>query len=387
VSPIIRLLPQTILSNARFHFGGYLLSSRDMRPTISMIRMLCSAWVLIGITEAMGQPLYPAPPPPLPPGAGPSIVAPLAIPGAPPPRPVPPPQHLGGSRPIAPRPVMTAPPGNPQIIVPSAHPLGMPSPPPLAFDAELKEYTVQPGESRAEFAFNITNTSAGNVVITSVRTSCGCTVAKLPPMPWTLGAGEHGEIQVAMDVAGKRGTLTKSVTVSTATGNKSVLVRATIPNPILAQAGNLDMDRQRNIQLALVDRQIVFKNDGAECHVTPALGKMGRPLYDAACGICHDSPHRATMVPDLAALPQAIGYDYWKHWITFGKPGSLMPAFAQAHGGPLTPEQIDSLSQYLAQTIQPRPAGAPAPASAPPAAYSNPNAAGAILNSPPLEGR
>jgi mono/diheme cytochrome c family protein len=81
------------------------------------------------------------------------------------------------------------------------------------------------------------------------------------------------------------------------------------------------------------------------------VGKLGKDLYDKACGICHDAEHRATMVPNLHALNHDTNLDFWKTWASQGKLGSLMPAFAAAEGGPLDDAQIKSLAQYLASTI------------------------------------
>ena len=53
------------------------------------------------------------------------------------------------------------------------------------------------------------------------------------------------------------------------------------------------------------------------------------------------------MVPDLSHLKVPTNPDFWRVWITSGKPGSLMPAFAKAQGGPLDDIQIASLAQYL----------------------------------------
>jgi mono/diheme cytochrome c family protein len=97
----------------------------------------------------------------------------------------------------------------------------------------------------------------------------------------------------------------------------------------------------------LADRQAVFKNDCAQCHVTPTVAKMGKELYQAGCAICHDAEHRATMVPDLHVPKVPTSPAYWTQWVTEGKAGSLMPAFAQEHGGPLNKEQIASLVNYL----------------------------------------
>ncbi|HEV8542946.1 MAG TPA: c-type cytochrome, partial [Verrucomicrobiae bacterium] len=195
------------------------------------------------------------------------------------------------------------------------------------------------------------NVARSNVVINYVRPSCGCTVAKLPPTPWTLKPAESGIIELTVDLRGKFGTLSKYVNVDTSAGQKVLNLKITVPTgqaPAMANSAP-GMDRTKNIQMAMVDRQSVFRGDCARCHVTPTVGKTGQALYDSACGICHDAPHRATMVPDLRALKNVTGRDFWAHAVANGKPGSLMPAFAMAQGGPLSNEQVQSLADYLDQ--------------------------------------
>src|SRR5690606_17562430 len=161
----------------------------------------------------------------------------------------------------------------------------------LEFDALLKEQPASPADAEVLFTFAFTNKSPEEVIIHSVRTSCGCTVARVPALPWAIPAGERGEFTVAMDVRGKRGTVTKSVFVNTSLGIKSLSVRA-----LLSQGAKDNEefmgDRLRNMQIALADRTAIFKGDCASCHAEPAKGKMGVPLYLAACGICHDSHNR-----------------------------------------------------------------------------------------------
>ena len=53
------------------------------------------------------------------------------------------------------------------------------------------------------------------------------------------------------------------------------------------------------------------------------------------------------MVTDLKTLKHPTDLEYWTRWIKEGKSGSMMPAFAPEHGGPLTSEQIASLAQWL----------------------------------------
>jgi mono/diheme cytochrome c family protein len=165
------------------------------------------------------------------------------------------------------------------------------------------------------------------------------------------------EIPISMDLRGKTGVVTKGVTIYTDRGQKVVLVKATIlPGDNTMGA----LDRERNQQLALADPQAIFKGDCARCHVEPVIGKMGKELYTTACGICHEAEHRASMVPDLHALKVTPNEDYWRMFITQGKPGTLMPGFAQAKGGPLSEMQINSLVAYLVKEFPHSKTNAPA---------------------------
>jgi len=59
------------------------------------------------------------------------------------------------------------------------------------------------------------------------------------------------------------------------------------------------------------------------------------------------------MVPDLHNLKEQTSDEFWRAWITSGKAGTLMPAFATSQGGPLNDMQIASLAVYLNQAIPP----------------------------------
>lgn len=215
-------------------------------------------------------------------------------------------------------------------------------PEPLAFDAIHKQVSVRAGQTNAVVTFLVTNRSSIPVVVRDVVPSCGCSEASFPAKPWSLAPGGRGVITITTDVRGKTGSLLKTVYVHTATGLPSQL---TYQVDIVAPAS--PEDRARNQQLAKTDRQAVFRGDCARCHADPTRGKVGRELYAAACGICHDAEHRASMVPDLKSLKRPLSGDYWLQRIAFGKHGTLMPAFAERSGGPLTDAQIHSLVEFL----------------------------------------
>lgn len=238
----------------------------------------------------------------------------------------------------------------------------------LVFDSREKTYDAKEGEVQAKLKFSLTNTASTEIVVNSVRTSCGCTVAKLPSQPWKIAPGESGEIGFTVDLAGKSGHITKSGTVFTSAGSLVLMLHVNIPQRTVAvaRAG----DRQKNMQIATADRQAVFRSDCATCHVKPALGQKGKALYDTACGICHEAEHRQAFVPNLRALNKPTGPQYWQTWIAYGREGSLMPAFLKLKGGLFNEEEIASLIDYLetdfkTDKLLPSAIALPAPALAP----------------------
>lgn len=236
----------------------------------------------------------------------------------------------------------------------------------IAWDALDKAVSVEAGTPNAEFHFSFTNLSAEPVIIQLVRASCSCTAAKLPPMPWTIAAGSNDVLNINMNLIGKSGTIVKSVTFQTDHGVKNLVVRTTIL-PLQSSSGMAAGAREQNQMLAHTDRQAVFKGDCASCHAETAKGKQGHELYTAACGICHEAEHRASAVPDLKIAKQERNEEYWLNWITSGKQGTMMPAFAVNQGGILTDEQIASLVKHLMKAMPTKPApqtaaAVPAPA-------------------------
>jgi mono/diheme cytochrome c family protein len=252
----------------------------------------------------------------------------------------------------------------------------------IDWDAVLKSVDATDGDQYARFTFSFTNVARAtqvtrttnldntaspitsvtnftpvNVTILNVHPSCGCTTAELPPTPWTLPPGVGEQMKVKVDLAGKSGTLFKQVTVTTDHGMKNLMLRINLhPAPVVMLT---DEQKMAGIAAAKVDRQAVFRGDCASCHNRNLQGKFGPQLFAAACGICHEAENRATMVPDLNKLKVATNNDFWRTWITYGKPGSLMPAFASSQGGPLSDLQVASLAGYLNQ-IHSSPVPAPA---------------------------
>jgi mono/diheme cytochrome c family protein len=222
------------------------------------------------------------------------------------------------------------------------------APHPLVWDAMEKTIAVKAGDA-VDFEFSVKNQSKQTVTITELRPSCGCTTAEMPATPWVLAPGASGSFRATVDVRGKHGKFSKVIHVNSSGGMQMLGVVVDLPDdPEINR-------RQGNQAAALANRQAVFQGDCAACHVAPTVGKTGGELFQAACGICHAASPRAAMVPDLLVAREPRDAAYWRKWITEGRDGSLMPGFAQKHGGPLTEAQIESLIEHALKQLPTQP--------------------------------
>ncbi len=80
----------------------------------------------------------------------------------------------------------------------------------LTFENETIDFGTIAAKENGIRAFKFTNTGNAPVVISQVKSSCGCTVASKPEKP--ILPGETAQIEVSYDTK-KIGTFSKSVTV------------------------------------------------------------------------------------------------------------------------------------------------------------------------------
>lgn len=69
---------------------------------------------------------------------------------------------------------------------------------------------IQEGEV-VEYNFKFTNVGDGDLLISEATATCGCTVPQVPKYP--IAPGKSDVIQVRFDSGGKKGQVTKTVTV------------------------------------------------------------------------------------------------------------------------------------------------------------------------------
>ena len=217
----------------------------------------------------------------------------------------------------------------------------------LTWDAIAKVHHAKLNELDVGFEFYFQNKTNKEVQIKRAISTCGCTVAKLPKLPWVIKPAQKGSVPVTMDLRGKSGVITKTIQLVTDQGIIPLKARVAIGLVSGPSKKRSKEERAANLRAAAANRQAIFAGKCVECHVIPTIGKRGKQLYSTACGICHESKNRAPFVTALRPLAKDKDSQYWQQWIAESKPNTLMPAFAKKHGGPLDDNQIRTLVAYL----------------------------------------
>ncbi len=200
--------------------------------------------------------------------------------------------------------------------------------------------------------FPFVNTGADTLIIGNVRTSCGCTIARLGKRRYT--PGESGNIGVSFDAGEKFGDIRKTITVSSNDRRRPqvrLILRAHVVEHPKASGDSMP---------AMSAGESIFKGTCRNCHVNKGLGKRGRALFAADCQVCHgpagkrDSVFHPGPALDRAFLSTFDGGLLFRR-IAQGTPDirkrQMMPGFSKKYGGPLSQEQVRSLVSYL-QNIQ-----------------------------------
>lgn len=97
----------------------------------------------------------------------------------------------------------------------------------ISFETEIIDYGTVEQHSDGMRLFTFTNEGDAPLLITNVKTSCGCTVpnySKAPILP-----GESGELKIKYDTK-RLGAFTKTITVTSNAqgGNKILKIKGTI---------------------------------------------------------------------------------------------------------------------------------------------------------------
>lgn len=199
--------------------------------------------------------------------------------------------------------------------------------------------TVVEGEI-IKHTFKFKNNGAGTVKILKTETSCGCTTASGALKAYA--PGEVGEMEVVVDTKDKKGIIVKTVTV-TLENNEVATVELSIsmkleppPHP---KIGNI-----RNINTEAACKT---------CHLESGVGQTGVFLYHRVCSQCHGKKGVGGFGRAFNDVEwQRVDDAFIKHMIHAGWPEKGMPSFVDGVNPALTPDQVDSLVQYIRNLVK-----------------------------------
>jgi hypothetical protein len=101
----------------------------------------------------------------------------------------------------------------------------------LAWETTYREIRVPAGEKEVLADYGFKNTGTAPVDISSLETSCGCTVAKIDKKQ--IAPGETGAVHVRFDIGNRKGEQVKGVVVKTSDHVKqSLALRVLIQDPV-----------------------------------------------------------------------------------------------------------------------------------------------------------
>jgi hypothetical protein len=229
------------------------------------------------------------------------------------------------------------------------------SPPKISTPSTQLNWGIIPMEQQLKRTIPISNHGGKLLLLGKVSSSCGCTVAK--PEQTSLKAGSTTFLTITMDTSLKLGPITKTVDV---TSNDPLTPKLSLT--ITGQVVPSPTASHHNGQVVVKDRLVLFKGTCKTCHVDKGVGKVGEELFMADCAMCHGINGAGGVAPSLLKL----NYDdpttraYVNRIITDGaKNNPSMPPFGKHWGGPLSPEQIESVVNYLGFVASTQPAPKP----------------------------
>ena len=104
--------------------------------------------------------------------------------------------------------------------------------PEFSFEKEVHDFgSIVQGEKVA-YSFKFKNTGKGDLIITSAKGSCGCTVPEWPQEP--IAPGAEGVIDVVFNSDGKSGQQNKKVTIvaNTVPNTKVLAINGMVEVPV-----------------------------------------------------------------------------------------------------------------------------------------------------------
>jgi mono/diheme cytochrome c family protein len=217
--------------------------------------------------------------------------------------------------------------------------------PQLSVEKRIQDIGRVETDRKVRTEFLVYNKGGRHLRLHRVDASCGCTVADISRR--IIAPGDFSRIRVVLDTSLKIGKIRKKLTLFSNDPQRPALALF-----VIGEAQAARMDGHAPITLGPRDRLTLFKGECASCHVQKGVGKTGQALFQADCAMCHGQSAEGHLPSGPSLLGGKADQEAWiahtRRVIADGSPHSpQMPPFSQAQGGPLNPDEIDSLVAFL----------------------------------------
>ncbi len=103
--------------------------------------------------------------------------------------------------------------------------------PVIAFEKDFHDFGKLMAGEKVTYSFKFKNTGKAMLIISTVTTSCGCTISDYPREP--IKPGEGGSVDVSFDSEGKHGIQNKTITVlsNTQPPTNQLRIQSTVVEP------------------------------------------------------------------------------------------------------------------------------------------------------------
>jgi len=186
--------------------------------------------------------------------------------------------------------------------------------------------------------FKWINTGTTKIQKIKANTSCGCTTVTTSSD--VTNPEDSLFVDIEVDLEGKQGPITKTIAVTFQYNNKTYtdMYQLTFTAKKDSTEHNIQQYSEK-----------IFGPKCGACHAAPAKNQYGKALFSEVCGFCHGNNAQGGMATGFTRLSylKNLNRSHVMRIINEGSDDGLMPGFASKNGGPLNPEQVESLVLYL----------------------------------------
>lgn len=223
-------------------------------------------------------------------------------------------------------------------------------------DVDETQYTFGrvPNDRAVEHVFRVKNGGTKPLIISRVRSSCGCAAAMMESS--VIAPGETGKLRVSFNPSRQRGTVSRSISIYSNDDDNPV-VTISIAAEVVPK-GEEKQESETPARAHERKEKLIFDSGCLRCHGPRKKSQAGQDLYLSVCAACHGRDGKGrkigeeTLGPSLEIAKRSVKSEGGvMQLICAGSGHPFMPGFGESYGGPLSKEQVASLVDLIIKGI------------------------------------